>query len=206
MPQLHAWRRNRMDRDEVSILQSTSQASGGDVLFLVSCFEIVAQPIRQNYRHTLVLHASDLPVGRGWSPHIWAILHGEQEIVVSLLEAEDQVDSGDIWCKTSFPVPKHFLYDEINDALFSSELSLMDRGLEMIESGQRPTPQKGDGLKIWPRRHPIDSEIDPESPITREFDKMRTADPMRYPAFFHLHGHKYIVEIRKADDESDHDR
>ena len=67
----------------------------GDILFLVSCSEIVKKDIRMKFRHTLVLHASSLPKGRGWSPHIWEILNGADQIVISLLEAEDKIDSGD---------------------------------------------------------------------------------------------------------------
>jgi methionyl-tRNA formyltransferase len=54
---------------------------------------------RAKYDSSLVLHASDLPAGRGWSPHIWAITNGAESVTLSLLEAEDQVDSGRIWKK-----------------------------------------------------------------------------------------------------------
>ena len=40
----------------------------GDILFLISCSERIGDAYRQKYRHVLVLHASDLPKGRGWSP------------------------------------------------------------------------------------------------------------------------------------------
>ena len=43
-----------------------------------------------------MIHASDLPKGRGWSPHIWGLINEAQQITISLLEAVDKVDSGDI--------------------------------------------------------------------------------------------------------------
>ena len=69
------------------------------VFFLISFLHIVKKEIRHRFKHTLVIHASDLPVGKGWSPHIWEILKGNNKITVSLLEAEDKVDSGNIWKK-----------------------------------------------------------------------------------------------------------
>ena len=76
--------------------------AGGEILFLVSCNEIIGKDVRDRYMATLVIHASDLPKGRGWSPHIWQIIEGKKEIMVSLLEAEDAVDSGAIWAKKAW--------------------------------------------------------------------------------------------------------
>lgn len=205
-PWLEEWREQRQDAHEVIIVRETGCLRGGDVLFLVSCTELLQKKIQNEYAQALVLHASDLPQGRGWSPHIWEILHGARTITVSLLDADDPVDSGAVWEKMSFPVPEHALHDEINDALFRAELWLMDRGLEMIAAGDRPVPQSKDGSSYWPRRRPRDSEIDPSKPLETEFDKIRVSDPARYPAFFRLHGHKYSIEIRKlGKDEPDND-
>ena len=49
--------------------------------------------------YTLVLHASDLPDGRGWSPHVWDVISGKSSLTLSLINAEDSVDTGHIWKK-----------------------------------------------------------------------------------------------------------
>ena len=41
-----------------------------------------------------ILNASELPLGRGWSPHIWSIIEGATELTVSLISAEDSVALG----------------------------------------------------------------------------------------------------------------
>ena len=58
----------------ISIIRSTKKVTNGDLLFLVSCNELVDVAVIERFKHTLVLHASDLPKGRGWSPHIWELL------------------------------------------------------------------------------------------------------------------------------------
>lgn len=198
---LRRWIEERSTNHDIALLRNTQELRGGDVLFLVSCTEIVEKMVRNRYSNALVLHASDLPEGRGWSPHIWAVLEGAREIVVSLLNAEDRVDTGDIWGKRRFPVPPHALYDEINAALFATELELMDHAIDMIESGQAPTPQSAERSSTWPRRTPEDSEIDPVRPLSELFDAIRVADPHRYPAFFRLRGHIYTIQLKKVGED-----
>ena len=68
---------------EVDVCRDQSTLLGGDLLFLISCTEVVQSHYRELYQKTLVIHASDLPQGKGWSPHIWQIIEGKTQIVVS---------------------------------------------------------------------------------------------------------------------------
>ena len=93
---LERWTSTWGDKHEIEIIREKLDMSGGDLLFLVSCSSIVKKEERQSYKKALVIHASDLPRGRGWSPHVWEILDGGVDICVTLLEVEDKVDSGDV--------------------------------------------------------------------------------------------------------------
>lgn len=204
---LEHWQSKHEQEQEHDILLCRDQRElpGGDLLFLVSCSQIIDENIRNRYKYTLVLHASDLPQGRGWSPHVWAILEGAKAITVSLLQAEDSVDTGAIWAKRSFPIPKDALYDEINRCLFETELMLMDEAILLVKSGMKPQPQlKSIKPTYYRKRTPEDSEIDATQPLNKLFNKIRVMDPCRYPAFFHLHGHTYTIKLKKVkNNESD---
>jgi methionyl-tRNA formyltransferase len=52
----------------------------------------------------------------------------------------------------------------------------------------------------YPRRTPNDSRVNPEQSIRSQFDLIRVCDPDRYPAFFELYGHKYIIRVEKSSD------
>jgi methionyl-tRNA formyltransferase len=198
VPWLEAWKNSRASGDEVALLHEVGRLAGGDVLFLISCTEILTPERRGLYRHVIVLHASDLPKGRGWSPHVWALLEGARAITVSAISAAERVDSGDVWAKRSFDVAPHALHDEIHAALFDKEVKLMHDVVGMIRRGEGPVPQPDVEPTYYPRRSPADSELDPGKSIAEQFDRMRVCDPERYPAFFKMHGHVYEVRLKKV--------
>lgn len=174
-----------------------AELNGGDVLFLVSCAQLVGDKERQKYKATLVLHASDLPKGRGWSPHIWSILDGASQVTVSLLEASEPVDSGAIWLKTVFNLEGHELLPEINAKLFSAELALMTQAIESFDK-IIPTQQAGDPGPYLSKRSPADSLLDPHKTIAEQFELLRVADSVRYPTFFDYRGKRYLLRIEKV--------
>jgi methionyl-tRNA formyltransferase len=195
---LRAWVKERATQYEVALLHDKNQLISGDILFLVSCTELISKSIRNSYSHCIVLHASDLPEGRGWSPLVWSILEGKATITVSALDAEDHVDSGAIWAKMDVNIAPHELHDEINESLFRTEIALLDIVMTMVQRGETPSPQPETAASYYPRRAPADSELDPERSLVEQFNKIRVCDPERYPAFFRLHGHTYSITLRKV--------
>jgi methionyl-tRNA formyltransferase len=193
---LQSWVKSASARHNVELVQEKAQLTGGDILFLISCHEIISSRDRRKYAASLVIHASDLPEGRGWSPHVWQILEGRQDIVVSLIEAQDELDAGPIWAQRHLMLEGHELSDEINSKLFAVELDLMDHALEMAGRAT-PVPQDSRTPSYYRRRTPEDSRLDPHRSIAEQFDLLRVVDPCRFPAFFDFRGHRYLVRIEK---------
>lgn len=194
--QLQNWASQHAGAHDVAVETRRKDLAGGDVLFLVSCHELIPLSVRAKYAKTLVLHASDLPQGRGWSPHIWSVLENQSRIVVSLLEADDPPDTGAIWAKVGFDLEGHELYDEINAKLFDTELKLLDLAVRDFDRIQ-PTPQSETGASYHRRRLPEDSRIDINASIDQQFALLRVCDPLRYPAYFEKDGHTYEIVLRK---------
>ena len=186
---------------EVELVQRKSDLAGGEILFLVSCSEIIDAKVRDMYLASLVLHASDLPKGRGWSPHIWEIVNGAETITLSLLEAEDKVDSGRIWKKLDIPVPKHALWDEINQLLFEAEVELINFAVQNFGTVS-PAHQQGSGnASYYPKRTPVDSQIDVNKSIAEQFDLIRVCDLNRFPAYFEHLGFRYTLKLEKTHEQ-----
>jgi methionyl-tRNA formyltransferase len=197
---LSMWIERNKSVHDISLVRTKNYLPGGDVLFLVSCSEIIGSIERKAYRSSLVLHASKLPHGRGWNPHVWQIIGGAREITLSLLEAEDAVDTGRIWHQLTFSVPKHALWDEINELLFKAEISLIDFAVNNFDKANPVDQNKSIKPSYFPKRTPADSKIDPEKSIASQFNLIRVCDPKRFPAYFELHGQKYKLLLEKIRD------
>jgi len=185
---------------EAALVFDKADLQGGDILFLVSCSQLIRDTEQEKYRATLVLHASDLPKGRGWSPYIWSILGGAEQITVSLLETSEPVDSGAIWLKTTFSLEGHELLPEINEKLFAAELLLMSQAVDQFYT-IKPMQQMGEPGPYMAKRSPADSRLDPAKSIAEQFNLLRVVDSQRYPAFFDYRGKRYLIKIEKVENE-----
>jgi methionyl-tRNA formyltransferase len=196
VPWLERWCSRHAKSHDVELVHQKDKLSGGDILFLISASIILRSEERERYAACLVIHASDLPEGRGWSPWVWQILEGQQRIVVTLLEAAEPVDTGRIWTQQEMRLEGHELFNEICSQLFSTELSLMDFAVTNFGTVV-PRPQGHAPTSYYRRRTPEDSRLDPKQSLQDQFDLLRVCDENRYPAFFELRGYRYVVSIRK---------
>lgn len=195
---LEQWKAINKQRYDIELLTSVEQINRkGTLLFLVSCSEIVKKSHRDYFVHTLVLHASDLPKDRGWSPHVWAVVNGKSKLTLSLLEAEDKVDTGAIWKKVDITLDGSELYDEINKKLFDAELQLITWACENVDSVV-PVLQDESATNYLRKRTPEDSEVDISQSLESQFNLLRVCDPERFPAYFYKNGCKYKIKIEKC--------
>lgn len=202
MPYLKDWKLQMEDAGHQVVMHSQiSQLGTGDILFLISCSELIGESERNKFRHVLVLHASDLPKGRGWSPHVWDILNGSEYITLSLIEAAENIDTGDIWKKNTLPIKKHSLWNEVNHILFQGELDLMTWAIHNHANIVPEVQDVSEKTTYWPRRTAKDSRLNTEKSITEQFDLLRICDPDRYPAYFEMHGRKYKLRLEYYEEE-----
>ena len=188
------WSKN--NNNQINIVHSKEELISGDILFLISCSTLVSKSVREKFKKTLVIHASDLPHGKGWSPHIWEIINGATDIILSLFEAEDEVDTGDIWKKIKVNIPKTILFDEINELIFNAEIELIDFAIENFNTVE-PKKQPIIESTFWSKRSPEDSLIDIDKTISEQFDLIRECDPKRFPAYFYKDGVRFKMVIEK---------
>lgn len=163
------------------------------LVFILSYYKIVPDPLLKKHRLNLVVHASDLPRGRGWSPLIWQILEGKNRIPLTLFEATAKMDDGDIYIKDYILLEGHELIGKIREKLASKIIELCLRFLD-IDRNLKPVKQKGK-ISYYPKRSMQDSRLDINKGIREQFNLLRTVDNEVFPAFFCYKGHKYIIKI-----------
>ena len=194
---LRAFQSEMLAEHTVDIVRTEDELSSGDLLFLISCNEKISPSYLKKFRYAMVLHASALPIGRGWSPHIWQIINGETEITLSLIEAQEEIDTGDIFNQLTFFVPRDYLYNEINHLLFLKEIDLMRFAIDKFDQ-MEGKPQRLDVKPTYfKKRKQSDSEIDPHKTLEEQFNLIRVCDPDRYPAFFYHQGSKFKLILEK---------
>lgn len=191
IPFLIEWKRKLPAAVDCEVFSKKNQLREGKLLFLISCTEVLSSIELSKYDACLLLHASDLPVGRGWSPHIHEIRSGKSSLVVSLLEAAKEVDTGRIWTKRYIDVPRDALFHEISGILFNAEIELINYAIENLNKGTiNPSEQSGK-VTYFERLTPKDSELDINLSIAEQFDKMRSCDPERFPCVFEIRGRRF---------------
>jgi methionyl-tRNA formyltransferase len=185
---------------DIELVRNSNELEAGQILFLVSCVEKIPKLKLDLFDKTFVLHASKLPLGRGWSPIIWQILEGKTHVTLSMIEASEVVDKGDIWETIEMKIPKTALYKEINEILFKAEMELIRYVIKQYPNLSKKPQSKLIKPTYYPRRSPKDSELNINKTISEQFNLMRTCDDTRYPAFFLLGGSKYKLTLEKVDE------
>jgi methionyl-tRNA formyltransferase len=189
--------------DTACLLRSYGEIEKPDVVFYLSCTKIAPPEALIKAKINLIAHASELPRGRGFSPAVWQVLEGAAVIPIKLIHAAETVDSGDIVLSDSITLEGHELNDEIRAQLGARVVELC---LTYLASDAPPQGQPQQGEPTWyPRRVPEDSMLDPQRSIAEQFDVLRVVDNSRYPAFFELRGHRYLLRIEKASTVEDDD-
>ena len=181
----------------VSWSHDTSTLLGGDLCFYLSYGRIVDAKTRSRYSNNIVVHASDLPKGRGWSPASWLILEGAERLPVTLLEAVDAVDAGPIYLQKWIPLHGAELIDDwrelIADATFELARSFVSRHPEILHEAREQAGKSSS----YPRRRATESELDPAKTLAEQFNHLRIVDNEGYPAFFRHKGQEFILKICK---------
>lgn len=142
----------------------------------------------------LGFHSSRLPKGRGGAPVNWSLIHGNDEVWISLFHYVPGVDAGDVIARGSVPLEKRDDVATVFDALANEACDVLSNVREDLESGElNAKPQSLAEATYRPRRQPQDGLIDWNRDPADQHDWVRAqTDP--YPgAYTFLRGTKLTV-------------
>jgi methionyl-tRNA formyltransferase len=168
----------------------------GDIAFFLSCMRITPPDVLKRHHWNFVVHASDLPKGRGFSPLVWQVLEGANDIPVTMIEMSDEVDAGDIVCQDKLRLSGHELNPEMRERLAELIVSMC---IDVVMAPTPPERRPQVGTPTWyPRRRAEDSQLDPSLSLADQFNHLRVVDNARYPAFFDFRGRRFRLLIEDA--------
>ena len=173
--------------------------SKSQVCFYFGYSRIVGNKIRSRHDINLVVHESDLPSGRGWSPLTWQVLQGAQKIMVTLFEAVDAVDSGVIYGQTIFELQGHELISDLRRYQAAATFNLCTEFISDYPAVLKKKREQRGTPSYFQKRTPADSQIDVNRSLADQFNLLRVCDNQRYPAWFDYAGARYVISISRTE-------
>jgi methionyl-tRNA formyltransferase len=151
---------------------------------------------------TFNIHGSLLPKYRGRTPHVWAIINGEEFTGITAHIIDEGCDSGDILEQIKISIEPNDTGDNILTKYESNYLPLIEKVIDSFNQGKlKPKKQDPKKATYYGKRIPDDGLINWNWQKERIYNWIR-AQAHPYPgAFTFLHGKKITIdEISYSDD------
>ena len=118
---------------------------------------------------------------------------------MTLFEARQEVDSGEIYYSEAIVFEGHELLPELRSSLMEKSFELCTRFVENYPAVVSTRKEQVGEPSYYARRGPEDSLLNVNQPLVSHFNLLRTVDNQAYPAFFEHQGQRYRLAIEKAD-------
>jgi methionyl-tRNA formyltransferase len=124
------------------------------------------------------VHASILPAYRGAAPINWAIVHGEAETGVTIMQIDEGLDSGDVLAARRTPIGPRETAPELSARLSEMGAALLAETLPRVAAGTCPrVPQEHARATRAPMLQKEDGILDWGLPATAIDARIRGFDP-----------------------------
>ena len=184
--------------NEVYFIKNKNELKKGNILFCISCKSILKKEELKKNKFNIIAHPSKLPIDKGSAAVAHAILKNKKKIYITLFEASNKIDSGDIYSQSNFVLKGSELCDEIRkkQALLTIKM-ICDLAKKIKFKKIKGMKQKKNNKKLLPKRNTDDSELNINKSIKSQFNLLRIVDNERYPAFFKYKNNKFVIKIFK---------
>ncbi len=132
------------------------------------------------------IHASLLPKYRGAAPINWAIVEGEDETGVSIMEMEPALDTGPVLLDETVEIDPLETAEQLHDRLSELGAHLIVEALNGLDRDELdPSPQDDSKATYAPKLSKSDGELDWTEPADRVADRIRGFHP--WPGTYSFH-------------------
>ncbi len=161
------------------------------VIVLAGYGPIVGQPFLDTAPFGAVnLHGGRLPHFRGSSPLNWALIRGEREFSISIIQVDRGIDSGDVIAERTFSIGPDDTIADLHAQANEAFPTMLVAVLGQLETGtvRRRTQNEGDAA-YYPLRFPDDGLVVWDAMSAQEIHNRVRALTDPYPgAFTYLDG------------------
>ena len=172
-----------------------------DLGVVVAYGKLIPRELLQLPRFGMInVHASLLPKYRGASPVHRAIMAGERETGVTIMQVADALDAGDMFARAARPIGPDDTSDVVERDLAALGARLLVDVIDRIEAGTTTPEKQDDSLSTYaPRLQKEEGLVDWSLPAQRIHDRVRGLYPWPH-AYTYLDGTRLILlKTRVAD-------
>lgn len=155
------------------------RAQNADVALVVAYGRILPKDVLVAPRLGCVnVHASLLPKYRGAAPITWAVVHGEPETGVTLMQMDEGMDTGAMLERFSTDISENETAGELGERLGALGALATRKGLpKYVAGGYAPVPQDDTQATMAPMLKKEDGRIDFTKPARVVHDHVRGMAP-----------------------------
>ncbi len=149
--------------------QAELEHFGADVFVVAAYGLILPQPVLELPRYGAInIHASLLPRWRGATPIQRALLAGDRDTGVSIMQMDAGLDTGPVLMQEKIPILENDTTGTLHDRLAELGAKLIVQALDALEAGViKATPQPADGVTYAAKLDKRDARVDwRESAVT----------------------------------------
>lgn len=170
----------------------------GELLFILAYDRILPPESLAKHKHNIVIHASDLPAGKGFSPMSWSIAEGRDKIVFTLFDAVEDVDAGQVYARKELQLAGNELYAEWKQLQADVQEEMV---MEFLDTYPNLHAQQQAGESSYYRkRNRSDDQLHLDRSLREAFNTIRVCDPEAFPAWFEHGGRKFKVIVSPLDE------
>lgn len=188
---------NSRDQEEWLLISSRDQFTPQvlndfkpEKVFIPHWSYIIPASVYDNFE-CIVFHMTDLPYGRGGSPLQNLIVRGHKETMISAIQVEAGLDTGDVYMKMPL------ILSGTAQEIFIRATDVIQNMIEKIISDDpQPIAQTGE-ITEFKRRKKSDGDIKSLDTIDQVYDYIRMLDCEGYPPAF-LETENFKFEFKKV--------
>lgn len=177
-------------------------ALGADGIVTAAFGQFLPSRLLDAHEFALNVHASLLPKYRGGAPIHYALINGDAETGVTIMEMVKEMDAGDMVAKASLPIT-----DQDNVGSLFEKLAILGRDLLLeslpayLSGDLKPVPQDPSQVSFSPNISPDQEVLDWNKSSRQLFNQIRGMYPWPVAHTYLKEGRFKIYEAELADGE-----
>jgi methionyl-tRNA formyltransferase len=163
----------KLDDDAVARIAEAAP----DALIVCAYGAIIREPLLSAYP-LLNVHPSLLPRWRGAAPVERAMMAGDVETGVSIMELVEELDAGPVIAQQREPIAADDTYGTLAPRLVDLGARMLVEALDRLADGPLPsTPQPDEGVTYAEKIVAADRDLDPSASAQQRHDHVRALSP-----------------------------